>query len=70
MGELTIRSARAQRNLMEWSQRVSECRNSGLSVTRWCAEHDVKVKTYYNWQKKVFAAMIEQQKELLDTTIP
>ena len=69
MGELTIRSARAQRNLMEWSQRVSECRNSGLSVTRWCAEHDVKVKTYYNWQKKVFAAMIEQQKELLETPV-
>ena len=37
----------------------------GLSVNRWCAEHDIRPKTYYNWQKKVFAAMIEQQKTLI-----
>ena len=66
MGELTIRSAQAQRNLLEWSQRVAECRSSGQSVTRWCAEHDIKPKTYFNWQKKVFAAMIEQQRQQLE----
>ena len=64
--ELTIRSAQARRNLLEWSQRVAECRSSGLSVTRWCAEHDIKPKTYFNWQKKVFAAMIEQQRQQLE----
>ena len=66
MGELTIRNVQAQRNLLEWSQRVAECRNSGQSVTRWCAEHDIKPKTYFNWQKKVFAAMIEQQRQQLE----
>lgn len=66
MSELTIRSAKAQRNLLEWSQRVAECRSSGLSVTRWCAEHDIKPKTYFNWQKKVFAVMIEQQRQQLE----
>ena len=40
---------------------MAECRSSGLSVTRWCAEHEIKPKTYFNWQKKVFAAMLEQQ---------
>ena len=62
MEELTIRGTRAQQNLMEWSQRVADCRSSGMSVTRWCSEHNVKPKTYYNWQKKVFAAMLAQQK--------
>ena len=66
MSDLTIRSAQAQRNLLEWSQRVAECRSSGLSVTRWCAEHDIKPKTYFNWQKKVFAVMIEQQRQQLE----
>ena len=67
MEEITIRGTRAQRNLMEWSQRVADCRSSGLSVTRWCAEHGIKPKTYYNWQKKVFAAMLaQQQSELSD----
>ena len=66
MGELTIQGAQAQRNLLEWSRRVADCRSSGLSVTRWCTEHDIKPKTYFNWQKKVFAAMIEQQRQQLE----
>ena len=69
MEEITIRGTRAQRNLMEWSQRVADCRSSGLSVTRWCAEHSIKPKTYYNWQKKVFAAMLaQQQAEMADAS--
>lgn len=59
MEEITIRGTRAQRNLMEWSQRVADCRSSGLSVARWCSEHNVKPKTYYNWQK-----MVQQEFEL------
>lgn len=61
MEELTIRGTRAQQNLMEWSRRVADCRSSGMPVTRWCSEHNVKPKTYYNWQKKVFSAMLAQQ---------
>ena len=68
MDEITIQRAGRQQNLLVWSQRVADCRSSGLSVNRWCAEHDIKPKTYYNWQKKVFAAMIEQQKTLVEIT--
>ena len=68
MDEMTIQRAGQQQNLLAWSQRVADCRSSGLSVNRWCAEHDIKPKTYYNWQKKVFAAMIEQQKTLVEMT--
>ena len=28
--ELTIRGARKQKNLLEWSRRVAECRGSGV----------------------------------------
>lgn len=62
MNELTIQGARAQRNLQEWSQRVAECRGSSIPVKQWCAEHGINPKTYYNWQKKVFAGIMEQQK--------
>ena len=65
---MTIQRAGRQQNLLAWSQRVADCRSSGLSVNRWCAEHDIRPKTYYNWQKKVFAAMIEQQKMLVEVT--
>ena len=70
MEEITIRGTMARRNLMEWSQRVADCRGSGLSVTRWCAEHGIKPKTYYNWQKKVFTAMLAQQQSELSDTVP
>lgn len=70
MEEITIRGTRAQRNLMEWSRRVSDCRSSGLSVTHWCAEHGIKPKTYCNWQKKVFAAMFAQQRAEMSDTAP
>ena len=70
MGEITIRGTRAQQNLMEWSRRVADCRSSGLSVTRWCTEHNIKPKTYYNWQKKVFAAMLAQQQAELSDMAP
>ena len=66
MNDLTIRGAKAQQNLLEWSRRVADCRSSGMAVTRWCADHGIKPKTYYNWQKKVFAAMIEQQKQQME----
>lgn len=34
-------------------------------MTGWCAKHNIKPKTYFNWQKKVFAAMTEQQRQQL-----
>ena len=69
MGEITIRGTRAQQNLMEWSRRVADCRSSGMSVTRWCSEHNVKPKTYYNWRKKVLAATrAQQQAEMSDVS--
>ncbi len=61
MNAITIRVAGKRANLRVWSQRVAECRGSGIPVSRWCQEHGINVKTYYNWQKKVFEAMVEEQ---------
>ena len=60
--EITIQSAGQRQRLLEWSQRVADCRQSGLSVNRWCEENGIIPKTYYRWQKKVFTAMVEQQR--------
>ena len=46
-----------------WEERISECRNSGLSVKTWCKEKGVCKQTYYKWQKKIFA-MAKAQQEL------
>ena len=60
--ELTIRTAAQRQRLYEWSQKVAACRQSGMSVKRWCDENGMTTKTYYSWQKKVFAFMVEQQR--------
>ena len=61
-GNLSIRSAGQRQRLLEWSQKVADCRQSGMSVKRWCSENGTTTKTYYSWQKKVFEFMVEQQK--------
>lgn len=42
--------------LQKWGQAVKDCRTSGKSVKSWCAEHNINIKTYYYWQKKVCQA--------------
>ena len=44
--------------LASWAERIAACRNSGVSVKRWCAEQKIPITTYYHyhWQRKVFDA--------------
>lgn len=44
-----------------WAERISECRNSGLSVKAWCKEKGICEATDYKWQKKIFAMVKAQQ---------
>ena len=42
------KSRSATRSLEEWMRLVTECRQSGLSDTDWCKQHDISVSTFYN----------------------
>lgn len=57
----SLQRANQQQRLAEWSRRVEACRNSGLSVGRWCWENGIAVSTYFSWQKKVFQTLKELQ---------
>lgn len=57
----SLQRANQQQRLVEWSRRVEACRNSGLSVGRWCLENGIAVSTYFSWQKKVFQTLKELQ---------
>ena len=47
--------------LAEWSDIVSQCRNSGLSVRQWCQENQINISNYYKWQRKIYALAKAQQ---------
>jgi len=48
--------------LGEWAQMVSQCRNSGMTVLAWCAEHEISTKTYYYRLRRVCEAIPEEAK--------
>ena len=58
-----LQQLNGQNKLALWVERISSCRNSGLSVKTWCKENGVCEQTYYKWQKKLFA-MAKTQQEL------
>lgn len=45
----------------EWAARITECRNSGLSVREWCEANHICTQTYYRWQKRLFELAQTQQ---------
>jgi thiamine biosynthesis protein ThiC len=46
--------------LQQWEKIVTECRNSGKTITAWCAENNINTKTYYHWQKLVCQATCQE----------
>lgn len=49
--------------IAEWAGRITECRNSGLSVREWCKANHLCTQTYYRWQKRLFE-MAQAQREV------
>ena len=64
-GAIVMRSALQTMNenstTAEWAARITECRNSGLSVREWCSVNRVCTQTYYRWQKRLFEMAKAQQ---------
>ena len=54
--EQNLQEFNANKNLLEWSERIASCRNSGMSVKDWCKANGIPLSTYYNQQRKVFEA--------------
>ena len=53
----------------EWAARITECRNSGLSVREWCEANHLCTQTYYRWQKRLFElAKAQQAVQFADVT--
>lgn len=48
--------------LNDWAQMVRQCRNSGMTVSAWCAENGINPKTYYYRFKRVCEAIPKELK--------
>ena len=54
-----IKVVKSQLRLQQWAERISECQASSMTVVAWCEAHDINVKTYYYWLRKVREATVE-----------
>lgn len=57
---MNVQELKHAARLQEWSERVAECRSSGMGVKAWCAANDVALKTYYNWERQIVKAATRQ----------
>lgn len=44
----------------QWAGIIRECQASNQTVVSWCAEHDVGLKSYYYWLRKLRMAEIQK----------
>ena len=51
MDRLTV--ATDSQKLSLWIERILECRASNQKVSDWCTAHDVSIKSYYYWLRKI-----------------
>ena len=56
---MDTREVTRQYRLQQWTEIIRECRSSGQTVSIWCAEHHINVKSYYYWLKRVRTAACE-----------
>ena len=57
---ISVQELKHAARLKEWSERVAECRNSGIGVKAWCAANGTALKTYYNWERQIVKAATRQ----------
>lgn len=64
MNQLTIASHNHKLEL--WIGRIKACRNSNQTVAAWCSAHDISIKCYYYWMRKIkteaFEALPKERK--------
>lgn len=54
-----VKAVKSQLHLQQWVERISECQSSSMTVAAWCDAHDINVKTYYYWLRKVREIAVE-----------
>lgn len=41
----------------DWQRLLAEQQASGLSITAWCFQQDIREQTFYNWRKRLAATV-------------
>lgn len=47
-----------------WAGLIHECQESGQTVVSWCYEHEINIKSYYYWLRKLRLASLNRADSL------
>ena len=72
---MDVNAVKHQAKLLEWKDRVADCRSSGMSVKEWCEENGCSPKTYYRWEQEILGkvrqiAKTQSQPVLAELPLP
>lgn len=48
-----VSETKAEFRLRQWTKIIQECQASNLTVTAWCNQNNIGIKSYYYWLRKI-----------------
>lgn len=48
-----VLETKAEYRLRQWTKIIEECQASNLTVRAWCSQHNIGIKSYYYWLRKI-----------------
>jgi hypothetical protein len=48
-----VSETKADYRLRQWGKIIQECQASDLTVIAWCSQHNIGIKAYYYWLRKI-----------------
>ena len=65
-----VTQAKTELRLQSWSELIAECQSSCMTVKDWCAMHDINIKTYYYWLRKIRKQVLDNSPIPVNSTLP
>lgn len=67
--EKSLQALNRQEKIAVWSERIADCRSSGIGVKAWCEGNGVSFSSYYKWQKKLFSLAAQSAPQFAEVSI-
>lgn len=48
-----VSETKAEFRLRQWTKIIQECESSNLTNSAWCSQHNIEIKSYYYWLRKI-----------------
>jgi transposase-like protein len=62
--------AKSELRFQQWTELIADRQSSGMTVKAWCALHDINIKTYYYWLRKIRKQALDNSPVPVSNTLP